>query len=106
MLLTIANSSQVNVFLDGKFQVSKLCACMHVWYLLVFCAPFQEQIDVCKLFGVNVTIHNINYNYYTKNSFQITQVMVLIVMSLRIANSSDIFYPEYRSGGLNCCALY
>ncbi|XP_065904713.1 protein O-linked-mannose beta-1,2-N-acetylglucosaminyltransferase 1-like isoform X2 [Dysidea avara] len=47
-----ANVSQVNVFLDGNFQ---------------------EQIDVCELFGVSVTIHDIHYNYYLKNSYQITK---------------------------------
>ena len=29
---------------------------------------------MCKLFGVNYTIHNINYSRNSKNSFRITEV--------------------------------
>ena len=34
----------------------------------------QEQIDVCALFGVSVTIHGIHYRLDTKNNFRITEV--------------------------------
>ena len=52
MLADGANASMINVFLDGNFK---------------------EQIDVCKLYGVNVTIHDLPHSRDTKNSFRITE---------------------------------
>ena len=35
---------------------------------------------MCELFGVNVTVHDIHYSYYIKNSYQITKVMSLSLL--------------------------
>ena len=42
----------------------------------------QEQIDVCKLFGVNVTIHDLHSSRDTKNSFRITEVGFVVDTSM------------------------
>ena len=59
-------------------------------YLFVF-LTLQEQIDVCKLFGVNYTIHNIHYSRHSKNSFRITEVGCYIsALSCMNTNGSQL----------------
>jgi len=49
---------------------------------------------VCELFGVNVTVHDIHYSYYIKNSYQITKVMSLSLLLVQWILSTYVVWSR------------